>query len=428
MSSNSKAEQIHNMALRILGLAKDSIIVNMRFMDIAVNGLVLKETEGLVRPALDGEFYAYDPKQLLRMYASGDNRVARCYLHSLFHCIFNHRLGYDKLDARLWDMCCDMAVENAILELQLDTMSVGDDDIRQDRIRRLKKSVTPITAERLYRHYRVNELAEEDMLEYEMLFRQDDHFYWREPEKYEISAEQWRKISTRIKTDLKTFSKDSAGSESMFGSLDEASIKKVNYRALLERFCVTGEELTVNDEEFDYVYYHYGLTHYDNMPFIEPLEFRDVRKVRDFAIVLDTSASCKGSTVETFLRQTYEILMNSESFHTHVNVHIIQCDNEVRSDRKITCIEEMDEYISGGKLFGFGGTDFRPAFEYVDRLIDEGEFDDFKGMIYFTDGYGIYPPKAPNYDSMFVFLKEDLVKPEVPWWAVRVVLSEEELT
>ena len=38
--------------------------------------------------------------------------------------------------------------------------------------------------------------------------------------------------------------------------------------------------------------------------------------------------------------------------------------------------------------------DFRPAFEYVNRMIRQGNFTDSKGLLYFTDGEGIYPVKA----------------------------------
>lgn len=38
------------------------------------------------------------------------------------------------------------------------------------------------------------------------------------------------------------------------------------------------------------------------------------------------------------------------------------------------------------ELIGEGGTDFRPAFEYVNHLIEQGEFYHLKGLIYFTDG------------------------------------------
>ena len=186
-----------------------------------------------------------------------------------------------------------------------------------------------------------------------------------------------------------------------------------------------GEELKVNDEEFDYIYYTYGLEHYGNMPLIEPLEFKDEKRVRDFVIVLDTSASCMGATVRAFLKKTYDILKGTESLASKVNVHIIQCDSEVRSDVRITSDKDFDDYIAHGKLTGYGGTDFRPAFEYVDALVEDDEFENFKGLIYFTDGYGIYPGKAPDYDCMFVFVKKDDMKPEVPWWGIRVELEED---
>ena len=38
-------------------------------------------------------------------------------------------------------------------------------------------------------------------------------------------------------------------------------------------------------------------------------------------------------------------------------------------------------------------------------------------MIYFTDGYGIYPENPPGYDCMFVFDREDEFRPPVPGWA-----------
>ena len=71
--------------------------------------------------------------------------------------------------------------------------------------------------------------------------------------------------------------------------------------------------------------------------------------------------------------------------------------------------------------------DFRPVFAYVDEQIAKGEFENLKGLIYFTDGYGVYPDRMPDYDTIFVFLNEDEQKPKVPVWAIEVVLSEPEL-
>ena len=74
-------------------------------------------------------------------------------------------------------------------------------------------------------------------------------------------------------------------------------------------------------------------------------------------------------------------MMSRENFFTKINVHIIQCDNEVRQDTKITCIEDFEEFMKNGKLTGFGSTDFRPVFEYVDELTKKGEFTELKGLI-----------------------------------------------
>ena len=44
-------------------------------------------------------------------------------------------------------------------------------------------------------------------------------------------------------------------------------------------------------------------------------------------------------------------------------------------------------------LYGRGGTDFRPAFEYIEELRKNGELTKLDGMLYFTDGMGVYPRK-----------------------------------
>ena len=79
------------------------------------------------------------------------------------------------------------------------------------------------------------------------------------------------------------------------------------------------------------------------------------------------------------------------------------------------------------QLYGEGGTDFRPAFEYVDSLIEKGEYVNLKGLIYFTDGYWIYPTKMPRYRTAFVFMEEDYRDADVPPWAVRLVVSGDSL-
>ena len=154
--------------------------------------------------------------------------------------------------------------------------------------------------------------------------------------------------------------------------------------------------MKINDDEFDYIFYTYGMDLYGKMPLIEPLEYKEVRHIREFVIAIDTSGSVQGDTVQRFLNKTWNILKQQESFSSRINLHIIQCDAEIQEDRKITAPEEIDEYIKTMRLRGFGGTDFRPVFEYVDKLCREKEFAHLGGLIYFTDGYGTFPEKQPD--------------------------------
>jgi len=79
------------------------------------------------------------------------------------------------------------------------------------------------------------------------------------------------------------------------------------------------------------------------------------------------------------------------------------------------------------QLHGMGGTDFRPPFLYVDQLIKQQRFRSLKGLIYFTDGYGVFPVKRPVYDTAFVFMKDNYSDVDVPPWAIKIILSPEEL-
>ena len=77
---------------------------------------------------------------------------------------------------------------------------------------------------------------------------------------------------------------------------------------------------------------------------------------------------------------------------------------------------------------GQGGTDFRPAFAYVEELLANGAFGRLRGLIYFTDGYGIFPGKKPSYETAFVFMRGEYRDVDVPPWAMKLILdpSEEE--
>ena len=217
-------------------------------------------------------------------------------------------------------------------------------------------------------------------------------------------------------------------SKSMLEQVQVENRERYDYRRFLQRFSVLREEMQVDPDSFDYIFYTYGLSLYGNMPLVEPLESKEVSRIEDFVVVIDTSMSCSGDLVRRFLEETYDVLCQSDSYFKKTNIHIIQCDEQVQQDRLITNREEIEAYMRDFTIIGQGGTDFRPAFEYVNGLIRQGAFHRLKGLLYFTDGEGIYPVKRPVYDTAFVFLKDQYTDISVPAWAMKLIMEPEQLT
>lgn len=420
MADNTR---ISSLSKQILRLAHDDLLVHLRFLDTALGALPWRERRGLGGMATDGETCYYDPVWVLETYREDSRRVERTFLHLLLHCVFAHSFRIDRLDRGLWDPAADIAVEAVILELGIPRAALATDPEIGAEMRVLRENCGGLTAERIYRYFRLNPPDPRERARLRRLFSRDLHELWQPAERMELSQAQWKKITERVRTELKSFSRQHTGAQSLEQNLIEATREKYDYAAILRRFAVSGEEIAVSEEEFDTIYYTYGLTHYGNLPLIEPLEYRETRKIRDFVIVLDTSASCRGETVQAFLRKTYSVLKSPESFFRRMNVHIIQCDAQVRSDARIGSDEDFECFLRELRETGGGSTDFRPAFDYVDRLRETGALERLKGLIYFTDGYGIYPERMPNYDVVFAFLGEDENRAPVPAWSYQVILE-----
>ena len=447
--SEEKEKRRSELAREVLALSKNTLIVDLRFLDKAIS--MLEPVEAGTELMCDGEHILYSAGQVLASYVKERNVPVRDYLHMVLHCVFRHMFIGTLMDRNCWDLACDIAVENVIGELAVPSAEAGRQTEQKLLSGTLKKEIGQLTAEKIYRYLLDHREGNEEW--YEKLkdrFRADCHDIWymtiTEKEAMlpaadggggpysgqrdcELLEPEWQKISGQVKEDLETFSKsrgDRAGS--LMQNLMEVNREKYDYTEFLKKFAVMNEAMKINDDEFDYIYYTYGLETYGNVPLVEPLEYKDIKQIREFVIAIDTSGSVIGKEVQAFVQKTYNILKTTESFASRINLHIIQCDAGIAEHVKITSQKEFDEYLKNMTLKGFGGTDFRPVFDEVDRLIKEKEFMNLKGLIYFTDGYGIFPDRKPGYDAAFVFVNDDVTfTPEIPAWAIKLVLKKEEL-
>ncbi len=419
------------LGTRILNQARNELYLHMRFLDLALGSFPVRPGAEVHPAGTDGGTLFFAPDDLLKLYQTGRVYVMRLYLHGLMHCLFCHPFYRKERDMEYWNLACDIAAESVLDGLHLKCVHLPG-VFRQAVYARLKEKLTVLTAGGIYRELCRMQISGSELMGWKQAFSVDDHSLWEQekpPSQVEQNRKQWENLRERMEMDMETFSKEAAeGSKGLVEQLRIENHRRYDYREFLRRFSVRKEEMQVDMDTFDYVFYHYGLSLYGNMPLIEPQETKEVQKIEEFVIVIDTSMSCKDELVRRFLEETYNVLQESESFFREIHIRILQCDDRVQSDAEITGQEELKSYMEHLTIKGQGGTDFRPAFAYVEELLARKAFYRLRGLLYFTDGYGTFPAKMPPYETAFIFIKDNYRDVDVPPWAIKLILGPDELS
>lgn len=106
------------------------------------------------------------------------------------------------------------------------------------------------------------------------------------------------------------------------------------------------------------------------------------------ALMVDTS----GSVDDTILaRMASEIMMISEKLKPD-KIYVIYCDASVQNVQTFQPGDMIQLRPKGG-----GGTDFRPAFNWIEKNAP-----DIQVAAYFTDGYGTFPDREPAFPVIWL--------------------------
>jgi len=416
------------MCEKILILLKDSLYLDFRYLDRALNALSPVPDERIRTFAVDGTALFFSTEQILRLYPKNPLFLQRALLHSTLHCIFRHLWIRRNREPGLWHLACDIVVERMIDAFRKSSVLRALSGIRTSLYRELEDAAIPVTAANVYDY--LADASEDRRRQLAVEFFVDDHRYWPKEETLSPMQKQagdmWNRIGRRTDQELSTRAGEAGDASSILHTQVEASRPGRSYADFLRRFTVLHEEMHIDQDSYDPGYYSYGLRLYKNMPLIEHPESREISKILEFVIVLDTSYSTSGELVRLFLHKTFDIIRQRDHFFRESRIHIIQADSKVQTHEIIKNEKDIDRMMTGFDLKGGGSTDFRPAFAYIDRLRKEGELRQMKGLLYFTDGKGTFPKKAPAYRTAFVFIGADSKHP-VPDWAMRVELRKEEL-
>lgn len=480
LQQTEKAEQL---SIDILNFVKNTLNIHYRFLQASTDALDFISQPD-VTIATDGFYFYYDFLYILRSYKTQKEIVMRDYLHTILHCIFHHPF-VGEVNPYLWDLSCDIAVENVINSLDDPLFHYSKSHLQEPIIAEIRTHVVAMTAERIYHYLKSLNFSDEKLATLRESFYHDDHSLWyqlaqeedeqkKEDENDEEasssssqnknsstthsmqkdsqgstsaqqgeeienqeesnlvkvstqpneSEEHWDDISDSLQTDLETLSQHYGHKiGELMTNLKETNRVTINYDDFLKQFAIFKEDIKLNDDEFDYIYYTYGMKLYQNMPIIEPLEYKEDKKIDEFVIAIDTSASVQGDIVKLFISHTFQILQAKNNFFKKFHLYIIQCDCDIQNITLISNQQELDTYMNQLILNGFGGTDFRPVFQLIDKKQKQGELQNLKGMLYFTDGDGIYPYQQPPYKTAFLFYN-CLSHASVPVWAMQIDLDE----
>ena len=438
------------LALKLIDYARDELIIHLPYFNRAILKMPVRFYEPkLVEEDIVGGFATNtkemicDPDLVIGMFEDNPAKLSRLILHTVFHCLYQHTYRYEVLQKPLWDLACDVAVEREIMSLGIGELRLEKDTEREVMCDIIRKKCHKMNAEVIYTHMINDKTDAADWFERAQLFKRDTHTIWasRDTEFYEglflfdcneneidQAGAEWSRIFENVKKDKDVLEQGfgiSPGSVTDY--IGSVTGDDYDYSEFLMRFAKITEEVKLNNDEFDYIYYTYGLKEYGNMPLIEPLEYKESLKIYDFVIAIDTSGSCRGRVVKNFLKRTYSILKKSEVFGTKMNVHIIQCDNQIQDDAEIISDEAFERYIQNVNVTGSGGTDFRPVFQHVERMRKGGIFSDLRGLLYFTDGLGIFPEKEPKFKTAVIIMPQEDDIPQIPDWAIGRMVSRDDL-
>ena len=102
-------EEILRLANDVLDISRNRLLVNLRYMDVALSMHGRAVYDGTV--STDGDRIYYSPEHVLRVYRDSREEITRVYLHMVLHCIFMHPFVGSRIDRARWDLACDIAVE-----------------------------------------------------------------------------------------------------------------------------------------------------------------------------------------------------------------------------------------------------------------------------------------------------------------------------
>jgi predicted metal-dependent peptidase len=341
--------------------AKTQLILGEPFFATLVLKMSFHEDSSIKTMCTDGSRIRYNPEYIMSLDL---DELKGVLAHDVMHPALLHHTRRGGRDLKKWNKACDYAINPMLLDhgFKLPSLALIKDEFRD------------LPAEMIF-----NLLEDEP---------EGDNNGDNDPGGCggveDSQAESQAEISQE-EIDMKETLQQAEAIAKKQGKLpsflkrliDEILEPKVNWKEVLARFL---SEISRDDYTFKKPnprYLHTGFY----LPFLQN------ETIGEIILVVDTSGSINRELLNNFGSEMQEIVNTFGKGFT-----VVYVDAEVKSTEEIEPDGPVDLHPSGG-----GGTDFKPAFEWVDQQGIQP-----KALVYFTDMACNSFPETPDYSVLWV--------------------------
>ena len=325
--------------------ARAQLLMENPFFGVLALKLKLVAKEDVRTAATDGVHLFYAPNFIDKLTSQ---EIKGLIAHEVFHCVWNHMTRRNHRIAKLWNIACDYAINwHLVNECHFILPKGGllDPDYKD------------MTADAIY-----NKLPQEDAKQCPWGLVLDSP-NGSESGSSASTESEWQVAVNQAISVAKQQGKMPGNLEKHLGKIIKPVVP---WRSVLWPFCTS----LVND---DYSWRKPNRAYISEDEYLPSLY---VEGAGHFVLIVDTSGSCV---------EEYDVFMSEmKSIHHELRpekITIIHCDTDVQH------VYEVDRYdeFPIPSLRGGGGTEFYPAFDWIDENCQ-----DVDAVLYLTDMYGTF--------------------------------------
>ena len=307
--NQDRIELIEKISYEIIDESIKDLLMNFKFLDLALSSISFSsiDSDQISQIGTDGKIIYFNSNYLIEKFKEVKTETTinntRMIMHSLLHCLFYHpsvMINEDTIVESLWDLACDIVTEYMIDDFNNPIFGSKKTSKEAEKINvyiKIKNHLIKkfnndnFIVKNLYRY--LLDCSYEQVELYKKLFTIDEHYNWNyfkneDEEQISEDKEKWDKVVEYTKTGIDILEKIKGTKPSeLHNQLKVLTSTKYDYKKFLLRFMEYKEEIGVDLDTFDPIYYTLGLSLYKNVPLIEYNEVKEIKRIEDLVLIID---------------------------------------------------------------------------------------------------------------------------------------------